>query len=181
MARPGRRGGYAVRRWDPFTGFTAVDDLFDQMSRMLTSAFPDVARISVHSWSPPVDVQETDDAYVIEADMPGVRPDDVRVDLQGNELRISGEYGTEQGGEQQQSRRSGRFDYRVTLPGEVNAESCAAELDNGVLRLQMPKATSTRQHIPVQAGPGRTLEAGTPGEQTGPAEGSTQGSPEGTS
>jgi HSP20 family protein len=50
------------------------DDLFDQMSRMLTSAFPDVARVSVQSWSPPVDIQETDDAYVVEADVPGVRP-----------------------------------------------------------------------------------------------------------
>ncbi len=133
-----------VRRWDPFAGFPGFDDLFDQMSRMLTNAFPDVARISVNSWSPPVDIQETDDAYLIEADMPGVRPDDVTVDLHGRELRIGGEYGTPQqgDGEGQRPRRTGRFDYRLTLPGEVNSESCNTDLEHGVLRLRLPKASS---------------------------------------
>ena len=155
MTLPMRRGRYSSRRWDPFAGLVPFDDLFDQMSRMLTNAFPDVARISVHSWSPPVDIQETEDAYLVEADLPGVRPDDVTIDLQGKDLRIGGEYGTtEQGeGEQQQARRSGRFDYRLTLPGEVRSESCAANLENGVLRLRLPKvSTGTRQRIPVQAG-----------------------------
>lgn len=155
MTLPMRRGRYSSRRWDPFAGLVPFDDLFDQMSRMLTNAFPDVARISVHSWSPPVDIQETEDAYLVEADLPGVRPDDVTIDLQGKDLRIGGEYGTtEQGeGEQQQARRTGRFDYRLTLPGEVRSESCAANLENGVLRLRLPKvSTGTRQRIPVQAG-----------------------------
>jgi HSP20 family protein len=131
--------------------------LFDQMSRILTNAFPDVARISVNSWSPPVDIQETEDAYLVEADVPGVRPDDVTIDLQGNDLRIGGEYGMPEQGEgeggQQRSRRTGRFDYRLTLPGEVNSESCAADLEHGVLRLRLPKASpSTRQRIPVHTG-----------------------------
>ncbi len=63
MTSPIRRRRYPVRYWDPFAGFPGFDELFDQMSRMLTSAFPDVARISVNSWSPPVDIQETDEDY----------------------------------------------------------------------------------------------------------------------
>jgi HSP20 family protein len=170
MTLPIRRRRYSTPRWDPFAGFPGFDDLFDQMSRMLTSAFPDVARISVNSWSPPVDIQETDDDYLVEADLPGVRPDDVTIDLQGKELRIGGEYGVadEGAGDQQRTRRSGRFDYRLTLPGEVKSESCAANLEHGVLQLRLPKASSgVRQRIPVQAGPsgqpgsGRTLESGT--------------------
>ena len=48
-------------------------------------------------------------------------------------------------------RRTGRFDYRLTLPGEVNSESCTADLEHGVLRLRLPKASSgVRQRIPVQ-------------------------------
>lgn len=161
MTLPMRRGRYTPRRWDPFAGFPGFDDLFEQMSRMLSSAFPDVARISVNSWSPPVDIQETDNDYLVEADLPGVRPDDVTIDLQGKDLRIGGEYGTagqgerDQGEEEQQQqrvRRTGRFDYRLTLPGEVNSESCTADLENGVLRLRLPKAApSVRQRIPVQA------------------------------
>jgi HSP20 family protein len=160
MSLPIRRSHYTPGRWDPFRGFPGFDDLFDQMSQMLTSTFRDVPRISVNSWSPPVDIQETDNDYVIEADLPGVRPDDVTIDLQGKELRIVGEYGsTEQAGDQgegktERTRRSGRFDYRITLPGEVKSEACTASLEHGVLQLRLPKATTgTRQRIPVQAGP----------------------------
>ena len=164
-----RGGRYPARRWDAFGMVPGFDDLFDQMSRMLTSAFPDVARISVQSWSPPVDIQETDDAYVVEADVPGVRPEDVTIELEGRELRITGEYGTEEGdgdgdGDAQRIRRTGRFDYRITLPGEVDSEATTANLENGVLRLRLPKASaSRRQRITVQSGAGdsgRTPQTG---------------------
>lgn len=152
MTLPARRGRYPTRRWDPLAGLPGFDDLFDQMSRMLSTAFPDVARISVNSWSPPVDIQETEDEFLVEADLPGVRSDDITIDLQGKELRIGGGYGGEQeDADQHRVRRSGRFDYRLTLPGEVNSESCSADLENGVLRLRLPKASSgARQRIPVQ-------------------------------
>jgi HSP20 family protein len=153
MTLPVRRNRYPNRRWDALAGIPGFDDLFDQMSRMLTTAFPDVARISVNSWSPPVDIQETDDDFLVEADLPGVRPDDVTIDLQGKDLRIGGEYGGAEQGEddQRRVRRTGRFDYRLTLPGEVNSESCTADLEHGVLRLRLPKASSgVRQRIPVQ-------------------------------
>ena len=160
MSLPLRRSRYTPSRWDPFGGFPGFDTLFDQMSQMLTSAFRDVPRISVNSWSPPVDIQDTDQNYIVEADLPGVRPEDVTIDLQGRELRIVGEYGTtEQAGDQgegetQRTRRSGRFDYRITLPGDVKNESASANLEHGVLQLRLPKATAgTRQRIPVQAGP----------------------------
>lgn len=103
------------------------------MNRILTNAFPDVARISVNSWSPPVDIQETDDSFMIEADMPGVRPEDVTVDLQGKELRIGGEYGTAQqpsaGSDQQGIHRAGRFRLPITLPGEVTSEPAPPTLN----------------------------------------------------
>lgn len=199
MTFPVPRRRYGPRRFDPFAALSGSEGLFDQMSRMLTSAFPDVAHINVNSWSPPVDVDETDEAYLVEADVPGVPPEDVHVDLQGRELRITGEYGTvpagEQGGggtdqaaqqgteagsapqgqqeTQQQSgsvpRRSGRFDYRVTLPSEVRSEAATANLEHGVLRLSLPKVShGGRQRIQVQAGSGSTrLEPGQSSTATG--------------
>jgi len=139
-----------MSRWDPFAGF---NDLYDEMSRLLTTAFPDASRISVNAWSPPVDVEETEDAYVVEADLPGVRPDDVSVEVHGNDLRITAELEEREreGVVRRQTRRSGRFDYRVSLPGEVDSDGCEADLDNGVLRLRLPKTTaSMRRRIPVK-------------------------------
>lgn len=155
MTLPARRGPYSARRLDPFGGLGGFDDLFTQMSRMLTTAFPDVARISVNSWAPPVDVRETAEAYLVEADVPGVTPGDVDVEVHRNELRISGQYGQQGSGEQEGGpTRSGRFDYRVTLPGEADADAGSAELTNGVLKLRLPKASRGRQKIAVQAGDG---------------------------
>jgi HSP20 family protein len=173
----GRRQPAGYR--DPFSGFPGFDDLFDRMNQLMSRAFPEVARISIDSWSPPVDIQETDDEFLVEADVPGVRPEDVTVDLQGRELRIGGEYGAEastegQSGEQEQSRqpwrRSGRFNYRLTLPAEVNADTCEANLEHGVLRLRLPKATAGgRQRIPVRGGSPAGSESGQPGETPGHA------------
>jgi HSP20 family protein len=163
MTLPSRWRGYPAR-WNPWVGF---DDLFEQMSRMLSSALSDVGRVSVNSWSPPVDIHEIEDAFQVEADMPGVRSEDVNVELHGQELRISGEYGTGEEDTGQRARRSGRFDYRLTLPGEVTTEGCTADLENGVLRLRLPKTpAAARQRIPVQdrgAGaiePGSSTQAG---------------------
>src|SRR5215217_382837 len=96
MTLPARRSRLGPGRWDPFSRLAGVDDLFEQMNRMFTSAFPEVPRISVRSWSPPVDVEEAEEEFRVEADVPGVAPEDVTVDLQRNELRISGQYGGEQ-------------------------------------------------------------------------------------
>lgn len=183
MSMPIRRARrQPMRYWDhPFSGFPGFDELFDRMNQLMGRAFPEVARISIDSWSPPVDIQETDDEFLVEADLPGVRPEDVSVDLQGRELRIGGEYGTEatSGGqpaaaEQQAatSRRSGRFSYRLTLPAEVKGESCEANLEHGVLRLRLPKATTGgRQRIPVHSA--REVESGAtsaPGGAAAPAD-----------
>jgi len=157
-----------MSRWDPFAGF---DDLYQEMSRLLTTAFPDASRISVNAWSPPVDVEETDDSYVVEADVPGVRPDDVSVEVHGNELRISGEVEEHEreGVVRRQTHRSGRFDYRVSLPGDVEAEGCEADLDNGVLTLRLPKTTtSRRRRIPVRGQ--REVASGQP-QSTGSSSG----------
>lgn len=157
MALPAQQSRFTVPRWGLFSGIPAVDELFDQMSRMLTSAFPEAARITVHSWPPPVEVEDTEEAFVIDAHLPGVRPEDVHVDLQNNELRITGEYGSEKAEGAttdregaQRAGRYGRFDYRVTLPSDVDADSAEADLDNGVLHLRLPKASQARIRIPVQ-------------------------------
>jgi HSP20 family protein len=161
MALPARQSRYAPSRWDPFA---ALEDLHDEMSRLLTNVFPDVGRISVNAWSPPIDVEESDDAYVVEADIPGVRADDVSVEVTGNELRITGRI--EEGASRRRTRQTGEFDYRLTLPGGIDAEGAEANLDHGVIKLRLPKAArATRHRIPIVSTPSAEVGPSEQGEQ----------------
>lgn len=93
-------------------------------------------------WSPLVDLEETEHAYVLEADLPGVKREDVRVELDGDELLIAGEVREREreGVVRRQARMTGRFEYRATLPRDVDAERVEASLSNGVLTVRVPKS-----------------------------------------
>jgi HSP20 family protein len=105
-------------------------------------------------WAPPVDIEERDDAYVVEADLPGVKRDDVQIEQLGNELSISGECKEQQrsGVVRKRARRTGRFQYRVSLPEQIAAEEIEAKLADGVLTVRLPKAQkAARKRIEVKA------------------------------
>src|SRR5262249_40265972 len=98
-------------------------------------------------WVPPVDIEETDDSYVVEMDLPGVRTEDINVELRDNdELRITGQYPERErmGVLRRRTRRSGQFEYDVVLPGEVDPEKIDAMLENGVLTVRLAKSASAK-------------------------------------
>ncbi|MFD1051079.1 Hsp20/alpha crystallin family protein, partial [Kibdelosporangium lantanae] len=83
MTLPATRSPARLDRWSPLRDF---EDLYKQMGRFLPAAVGgDVP------WSPPADVTEADDAYTVEIELPGVRREDVDVELNGNELVVTGE------------------------------------------------------------------------------------------
>src|SRR4051794_39106193 len=65
-----------------------------------------------HAFTPPVDIEETEDAYVIEADLPGVNREDIDIELDGNELQVTGEVKQREGKFRRRTRRVGRFELR---------------------------------------------------------------------
>jgi HSP20 family protein len=139
---PERRSRLATERWEPFS---ELEQVTERMRRMLDQTFggfgpPLLAESG--GWSPLVDVEETDDAYVIEAELPGVMERDVKVELVGNELTISGEVKERErkGTIRRQMRRTGRFEYRVALPDRVDEEQIDAKLANGVLIVHVPRS-----------------------------------------
>jgi HSP20 family protein len=139
-----------LQSWDLFR---ELDDLHQRMSRLLESSVGDARGVA--GWVPAVDVEENDDAFVVEAELPGVKLDDVSVDLQDNELRIHGEVKERErtGILRRQTRRTGQFDYRVVLPHEVDADNIEANLHEGVLRVQVRKAEQTKpSRIEITAG-----------------------------
>jgi HSP20 family protein len=106
----------------------------------------------VHAFTPPVDIEETDDAYVIEADLPGVKREDIDIELAGNELLVTGEIKQREGKFRRRTRRVGRFELRVALPDGVDGGKVDARLDHGVLTVRVPKAEKAqRRKIDVKS------------------------------
>ena len=94
-------------------------------------------------WSPPTDVYETEEAYVVRVEIAGMREDDFEVLLENNTLLISGSRPdhTERRAYQQMEIRFGKFSSSVSLPGPVNIEQARAEYKDGFLTVFIPKAT----------------------------------------
>ena len=130
----------------------------ERLRKMLDQTFgsfglPALATESV-GWAPPVDIEEQDDAYVIEAELPGVAKDDVNIELISNELMITGELKEREreGILRKRTRRIGRFEYRVRLPEQVDPDNVEAKLTNGVLSVRVPKREQVeRRRIQVKS------------------------------
>ncbi|MEU8221427.1 Hsp20/alpha crystallin family protein [Kribbella sp. NPDC048915] len=141
-------------RWWPTDPIEGFEDIYQRMDQLLRSFGSTVDRTG---WSPfPMDIEETDDAYVVEIDLPGVSRHDVTLEVDGRELRVYGEIKERErkGFARRQTRRTGRFQHTATLPGEVDVERIRASLDDGVLMIRAPKAKAGTAHR-VQIGSGR--------------------------
>jgi HSP20 family protein len=144
------------RRSQERGGATDVEQFSDRMRRMLEQTFGGSwtpLMTDPIGWSPPVDIEEQDDAYVIEAELPGVKREDVNIEVVGSELSITGEIKERErkGVLRRRTRRVGRFEYRVRLPEQVDPESVEASLSEGILTVRVPKSQrAERRRIEVK-------------------------------
>ena len=132
------------------------------MLRQLDDFFNEVAfgRSSIgegRSIMPSIDLDERDDYYLLNFDMPGLDKKDIDIEVQGNRLAVTGERKQEREVGEGQSRfseqRYRRFERSVTLPMDVKIDNVEAEYQNGVLTVVVPKsAESKRQHIKIGEG-----------------------------
>jgi HSP20 family protein len=145
MALPARRENRPITRWDPFQEF---EDLYTRLGRLWESEFGSAFGTGASAgWAPLADLRETQDAYLVDVDVPGVKREDINVELLGNnELVVTGELKeTEREGLfRKRTRRTGRFEYRTTLPQDVQADNIEATLADGVLTLRVPKAETAK-------------------------------------
>ena len=112
---------------------------------------------------PALDFSETAEGYMVEAALPGVKPEDVEITVENNVLTIKGETRQESDTKQRNyhrvERRFGSFQRTIGLPTTVKADAIKAELTNGVLRLEIPKAEEVKpRKISVNVGENKTLE-----------------------
>ncbi|WP_431969078.1 Hsp20/alpha crystallin family protein [Actinacidiphila sp. bgisy160] len=145
------RPGHLVERPFPTLGWgepvaAEFDDLFERMNRFLEQAAG--VTPSARAWSPMADLHETNDAYVVEAELPGIKREDIDVEAGGRELCVSGEYKEceREGVLRRRTRRTGRFEYRALLPADVKAQEITATLADGILTVTVPKAQAAKPH-----------------------------------
>ena len=145
-ALPVRRGGRNTSVVNPSREF---EDIYDRMGQLMNFAFGlTPAVLADMPWVPFADLSETDDAYMVKAELPGVNKDQVNIQLQDRELVINGEIPEPQNGDGNRqhhtSRRTGRFELRTYLPGEVNADAITAQLSDGILTVTVPKSEAAK-------------------------------------
>ena len=99
-------------------------------------------------WTPALDIYEDKDKYVVKAELPGLKKEDIDVSLEGNTLTISGERKQEEEKEEGDTYRSeryfGRFQRTVTLPAAVDASKIQATYKDGVLTVTVPKTEEAK-------------------------------------
>lgn len=152
MALPIRRSsgnGESGSRWDPVA---QLDRLNEQLHEYLGSRGP-FPSLMGEGFTPLADVEESDDAYLVEVELPGVKGDDIDVEVAGRRLTVSGERKERErvGILRRQTRTVGRFHYEVVLPGDVAEDEVEAGLNEGVLTIRVPKVAADRpKRIPVK-------------------------------
>jgi HSP20 family protein len=129
----------AIRRYEPW-------GLINELSRELGRLYEgdtDSSSLSTSDWVPAVDIREESDRYVIEADLPGVRSEDIEVHMENGMLSIRGsrakEVNRSENGYRRVERATGTFYRRFSLPDSADAERISARCDNGVLEVVIPK------------------------------------------
>lgn len=141
-------------------GMPDISEMFERMLRnpfsMLDELRPTLLAGN-QRFQPHFDVDETDQAYLVNVDLPGMKKEDIKLDLSDNILTISGERKHEQSSKENGSRRYersyGRFQRSFTLPNTVMVDKVEADLEDGVLRIALPKTEkSSSRTIEVQSG-----------------------------
>lgn len=132
--------------WDPFREMVS---LRDELDRLFDSVFGRLPRERGETyWAPPLDIEETEDAIVVRAELPGMNKEDIKVSLSGDTLTISGERKFESEKKNRtyyrQERIYGKFQRTVTLPAEVEGDKAKASYKAGVLELILPKSEKSK-------------------------------------
>ncbi len=165
----------ALVRWEPARELSSLQT---EMNRLFTTFFEPAGtgETGLPRWAPAMDLVESDDAFVLKADIPGVEESDVHVHVDGDVLTISGERRAERerrkDGYVRVERAFGQFRRSVSLPDGIAPEQVEASFDRGVLTVRIPKPEQRRPHrveIAVGGSPTTIEGAEAPAEESQPA------------
>lgn len=143
MTLPARRNDSSPSVGSVMDPFAELDRFHRQLTEFLDRSW--------RPWTdttfvPPADVEETDDSFVVEVELPGVKREDVDVELLGRRLTVHGERKERErvGVLRRRTRRVGEFHYEVVLPSDVTDAEVDAKFADGVLTVTIPKPERER-------------------------------------
>jgi HSP20 family protein len=137
---------------EPFRSLSRMQNELERLFEGMSDRFPEFAN---GDFSPSCEFSEDKANYIVKFDMPGVKEDDVKIELDGNQLMVTAERREEKMNEDKKQRYSeisyGTYQRIFTLPKSVNGDKVIANFDDGVLTLTMPKAqSSSAKQIPIK-------------------------------
>jgi HSP20 family protein len=149
----------ALVRWEPVRELTSLQS---EMNRLFNTFFDTPTtggngNNAVRRWVPSMDLVETDEHFVLRADLPGLTEGDVSIELEDNVLTVSGERKAEhedkKEGFYRMERSFGQFRRSLTLPDGVDADGIGATFDKGVLEVRIPKPEERKpRRVAIQVG-----------------------------
>lgn len=147
----------AIIRWDPFREMTSVQNQFNRLVDQMWGGRQE-------SWLPAVDVFDNKESVVVKAELAGMDPDDIQIEVEDNVLTVKGERRFEEKVDEERyyrvERRYGSFQRSLALPQGVKPEDISASYDDGILTVTVPKAEEEKpKRIEVKAK--KTVEATT--------------------
>jgi len=139
-----------IVRWDPFRELEGIQA---RLNRLFSEVPAKGDESLFATWEPAVDIQETDKEFIVKADLPDVKKEDVKVELEDGVLSVEGERKQEKEEKGKRfhkvERAYGKFVRRFVLPTEVDDTHVKAEFKDGVLNVQLPK-TATAKHKAIE-------------------------------
>lgn len=148
-----------ILRWDPYREMRAMrqmmNRMFEEPFRMMEPGMEEESR------SMRVDLRETENEVMLEAALPGVKPENVDITVREDSINISGEIMSEHKEEERgqvylQERYYGKFQRTIPLPAHVDSEKAEATFQDGILRVMLPKTEEQKaRHIAIKSGSGK--------------------------
>lgn len=134
-----------ITRYEPLN---MLNQFYADLNELFEKQLPDTSRIATGQWAPAVDIKEEANQFVIHADLPGVKAEDIEVTMENGVLTIKGKRETESKIEEKDYTRieriSGSFYRRFSLPDSADQDNVRAEVKNGVLTLIIAKKEKSK-------------------------------------
>jgi HSP20 family protein len=137
-----------IVRWDPFRELEGIQARLNRVFSDRPFRNFEGDELSFAEWAPACDIQETDQEYVVKADLPEVRKEDVKVEFEDGVLTVEGDRKLEKEAKDRRFHRIergyGKFVRRFALPTEVDGNKVSADFKEGVLNVHLPKTVENK-------------------------------------